>query len=246
MPAVFVHGVPETTQIWDPLVSALSRSDVVTLGLPGFGSPRPAGFAATKEDYVAWLTEALEELAVEGPIDLVGHDWGGGLVARLVSLRADLVRSWASDATGLCSPEFRWHDLARIWQTPGEGEAFWNSQIELSLEEQAGGLEVFGVPHDAAIEMAGHVDATMAECILILYRSALDIGSQWAPAFSDIAAPGLSVMATEDPFGVSGTAASAAARAGAITTTLEGLGHWWMLEDPAAGATMLETFWSGL
>lgn len=38
MPAVFVHGVPETTELWGPLVAELDRTDVVLLGLPGFGS----------------------------------------------------------------------------------------------------------------------------------------------------------------------------------------------------------------
>jgi pimeloyl-ACP methyl ester carboxylesterase len=244
MPAVFVHGVPETTEIWQPLLGRLQRSDLVTLALPGFGAPRPDGFGATKEDYVAWLIGSLEQLDGDGPIDLVGHDWGGGLVARAVSLRADLVASWATDAAGLCTPEFTWHDLARIWQTPGDGEAFWSDLRAQSNEERAAGLEVFGVPHDAAVAMASQVDETMAECILTLYRSAIDVGAEWSADFSDIGAPGLSILATEDPFGVAGTGASGAQAAGAQTATLEGLGHWWMLQDPAAGAAMLETFWS--
>ena len=51
MPAVFVHGVPETTKVWEPLVSHLDRSDIVLLGLPGFGSPLPDGFDATMHAY---------------------------------------------------------------------------------------------------------------------------------------------------------------------------------------------------
>jgi hypothetical protein len=27
---------------------------------------------------------------------------------------------------------------------------------------------------------------------------------------------------------------------------LEGLGHWWMLQDPAAGAAALNAFWATL
>jgi pimeloyl-ACP methyl ester carboxylesterase len=244
VPAVFVHGVPETTEIWQPLVGALARDDIVTLALPGFGRQRPEGFGATKEDYVAWLIDALEGLADVGPVDLVGHDWGGALVARAASQRADLLASWATDAAGICTPEFKWHDLALIWQTPGEGEAFWDGLRATSNEEQAAGLEAYGVPHEAALAMSAQVDETMVECILTLYRSALDVGAEWSPDFVDLAAPGLSIIATEDPFGVSGTAASAAHKAGAETVTLEGLGHWWMLQDPAAGAAMLEAFWS--
>jgi len=73
---VLVHGNPETTAIWDPLLAALGRDDVETLSPPGFGAPVPEGFGATTDDYVAWLVGELE--AKGAPVDLVGHDWGGG------------------------------------------------------------------------------------------------------------------------------------------------------------------------
>lgn len=38
MTAVFVHGVPETAGVWDPLKGHLV-GDTVTLSLPGFGTP---------------------------------------------------------------------------------------------------------------------------------------------------------------------------------------------------------------
>ena len=101
MPAVLVHGVPETPAIWNQLRSHLSRDDVVTLQLPGFGCARPQGFGSTKEEYVDWLVDQLATLQAEGPIDLVGHDWGGGFVLRLVSTRPDLVRSWVVDIAGM-------------------------------------------------------------------------------------------------------------------------------------------------
>jgi len=116
MPAVLVHGVPETERLWSSLRSRLDRSDVLTLALPGFGNPRPAGFGATMDDYAAWLMDAVGE--VEGPVDLVGHDWGAGFTLRLVSLRPDLVRSWVMDAAGLADVEFEWHEFAKVWQTP--------------------------------------------------------------------------------------------------------------------------------
>ncbi len=120
MPVVFVHGNPETTAIWDPLLVALGRDDVVTLSPPGFGVPAPAGWAATSDDYLAWLVSELE--AIDGPIDLIGHDWGGGHVQRLAATRPDLIRSWVTDIAGCADPEYVWHDMAQVWQTPGAGE----------------------------------------------------------------------------------------------------------------------------
>jgi pimeloyl-ACP methyl ester carboxylesterase len=56
------------------------------------------------DDYAAWLVAELE--AVGEPVDLVGHDWGGGFTVRVVSLRPDLVRSWVSDAAGVGDVDF--------------------------------------------------------------------------------------------------------------------------------------------
>jgi hypothetical protein len=38
--------------VWEPLRAHLTRADVVTPQLLGFGCPRPEGFGATKEEYV--------------------------------------------------------------------------------------------------------------------------------------------------------------------------------------------------
>ena len=244
MALVLVHGVPETAAVWDPLRSQLARDDVAALNLPGFGSPRPAGFGATKEEYVDWTIAELEGLASDGPIDLVGHDWGGGFVVRVVSTRPDLVRSWVTDAAAVGGADFEWHEFAKIWQTPGDGEEFFEQQLALTPEDRGSVFEMFGVPHDEAVAMASWSTADMADCILSLYRSAVDVGREWAPAFSDIPAPGLVVIPSEDPFLSSEGARKAADRSGATVADLDGLGHWWMLQDPARGAGVLESFWA--
>jgi pimeloyl-ACP methyl ester carboxylesterase len=217
MTAVFVHGVPETPAVWRGLLAALDRPDTVALSLPGFDSARPAGFGATMDEYAAWLAAQLERLG--DPVDLVGHDWGGGFVVRVVSTRPELVRSWVTDAAGLGDIEFEWHDFAKIWQTPQAGEDFWDQQLAALAEERAGVFQMFGVPQEPALNLASHINRTMADCILDLYRSAVDVAA---------------------------SATRAAARADARTAALEGLGHWWMLQDPARAATVLREFWATL
>lgn len=110
MPAVFVHGVPETAEVWDRLIAALGREDVVSLRLPGFGSPRPDGFDAHQETYAAWLAA---ELASFDQIDLVTHDWGAILALRVLADRPTNIRSWVSDMGDL-GPDFEWHDTAKL------------------------------------------------------------------------------------------------------------------------------------
>src|ERR1700693_2588194 len=126
MPAVLVHGVPDTAQLWDGVRAHLERADVVTPRLPGVASPLPPGFDATKEAYVGWLVEQIE--AIGEPVDLVGHDWGSLLVPRVVSIRPDLIRTWAA-GSGTVDRAYVWHDLAQMWQTPEVGEQIMDAMV---------------------------------------------------------------------------------------------------------------------
>lgn len=239
MTTVFVHGVPETAAVWDRIRAGLDR-DSMTLALPGFGSPRPAAFGATMNDYARWLVEELD--TIERPIDLVGHDWGGILTARLVTAGMIEVRSWVSDAAGAVDPEFTWFDLARTWQTPGEGEEFF-AGLQADPAGAAVLLNAFGVPETAATGMVAALDDTMVGCILDLYRSAVNIGRDWG--HTGPAAPqGLVLVGGADPLGDVDRSRETATRLGAEFATIDHAGHWWPLEAAAAGARALESFWA--
>ena len=137
--------------------------------------------------------------------------------------------------------------MARLRQDLADttgGEDFWNQQLATPAEERAGVFQMFGVPEEPALDLASHINRTMADCILDLYRSAVDVGKQWGPDFAAIPAPGLVIIPSEDPFLDMALAARAAAQAGARTTAIDGLGHWWMLQDPARAATVLREFWA--
>ncbi|MGE2736032.1 alpha/beta fold hydrolase [Mycolicibacterium vaccae] len=247
MTVVFVHGNPETDAIWGPLVAELGRDDVVLLSPPGFGAPLPDGFGATFLEYRDWLERELT--GIDGPVDLVGHDWGGGHVVNVVMHRPELVRSWASDVLGLFDPDYVWHDMAQTWQTPGAGEELIASMIGGGLEARTELMQSLGIPHDTAAAVAAAQDDDMGRAILALYRSAAQPAmAEAGKALGNAAArPGLSLLATEDPFiGQSDNRLRAAERAGARTEVLEGLGHWWMVEDPARGAAALTRFWESL
>ena len=240
---VFVHGVPETAAVWRKVREAIEQ-DSVALGLPGFGTPRPVGFEATKDAYVEWLVGELEK--TDGPIDLVGHDWGALLTYRVAAIHGSLLRSWVADIGHIAHPDYVWHDFAKLWQTPGEAEAFLESQLALPAEERATIYAGMGVDHDDAMEMAAGSDATMGASILDLYRSAVpnphaDWGP-WAPTLS----PGLVLHPTEDPFGDQRLAEEVATTLGARFVPLDGVGHFWPYQAPGEGAEVLEAFWASL
>ncbi|MHA7665008.1 alpha/beta fold hydrolase [Mycolicibacterium sp. HS_4_1] len=247
MTVVLVHGNPETDAIWGPLVDVLGRDDVVRLSPPGFGAPLPDGFPATYLAYRDWLETELE--AIGEPVDLVGHDWGGGHVLTAVMHRPELVRSWVTDVIGTLDPDFAWHDMAQVWQMPGEGEQLVDTMLGGSVEDRAGQMVALGMPLDVATALATAQGPEMGRAILALYRSARQ--PAMAEAGRDIenlrARPGLALLATADPYIGSGEIRyRAAERAGARTATLDGLGHWWMLQDPVRGATALTEFWATL
>ena len=247
MTLVLVHGNPETAALWGPLVDALGRDDVVRLSPPGFGSPLPDDFAATYLAYRDWLEGELER--VDGPIDLVGHDWGGCHVMNVVMHRPELVRSWASDVLGLFDPDYVWHDLAQVWQTAGDGEQLVDTMMGGPVQDRAEQMHALGIPLDIAAEIAAAQGPEMARAILALYRSAAQPVLAEAGRSLPVAAarPGLSLLATEDHYvGSDELRRRAADRAGARTDVLEGLGHWWMVQDPARGAAALNSFWETL
>ena len=243
MTAVFVHGVPETPAIWGPLVDELDLDAAVTLQLPGFGCPLPAGFEPTMYGYADWLAAQLAE--VDGAIDLVTHDWGAFLADRVLADRPANVRSWVTDGSDL-TDDFQWHDMALLWQTVGDGEAFMEAFVGGTEDERAALLVASGVPPAAAPDMAVPIDATMAEAILVLYRSATEVGHEWGPGLDRVDVPSLVIEASMDAFRAPGLAAQLAGRLGGQLAVLPDEGHWWMLNDPAAAARAISAFWAGL
>jgi pimeloyl-ACP methyl ester carboxylesterase len=203
----------------------------------------PDGFGATSDEYRDWLIGELE--VIDGPIDLVGHDWGGGHVQRVAAARPDLLRSWVTDIAGAADPEYVWHDMAQVWQTPGNGEAAVATMAGLSVEERAAAYGLVGMTPDAARACAEAAGEEMGRCILALYRSAAQPAmAQWGRELEAAERrPALVIIATDDPYtGGEELARRSAQRFGAEVAVLEGLGHWWMLQDPAAGAVALNRF----
>ena len=247
MTIVLVHGNPETEAIWDDLVPHLRNHDVVRLSPPGFGSAIPSGFDCSTDAYRDWLAGELKKFAQ--PIDLVGHDWGGGHVIRIAMDHPDLIRSWTSDILGGFDPDYVWHDMAQAWQQPEVGEQAVAQMV--SMPARGPGPAVRELGHDLG-------DRSESGCRCERGHGpgnpgAVQIGRSAGNARSRdglpraAAKPGLALIATEDLYcGGETLARRSAERAGAKVAVLEGAGHWWMCQQPKQGADAINTFLANL
>jgi len=249
MTRVFVHGNPETAAIWRPLHAALAErgvSDVVAVSPPGFGAPCPPGWQATPAAYIDWLADELR--SIDGPIDLVGHDWGSGHVLGLAAGHPELIRSWAVDIIGLLNPDYVWHDMAQLWRTPGVGEEAVAAMVDTPLADRTAAYVGLGMPEDIAGDLAAATNAEMGASILGLYRGADPELLQDLRVRLEAAErrPALALSALADPYVGAELAPAMAASVGAQIVELPDQGHWWMIEDPAPAADALVAFWSQL
>jgi pimeloyl-ACP methyl ester carboxylesterase len=243
MTIVLLHGVPEDMHIWDELRQDLVGLDVVALNLPGFGTPLPPGFAPTMSSYADWVAQQLQ--AVGHPVCLVGHDWGGILTSRLATTRPDLLSGFVTDVLSFFHQGFAWHPLAKIWATPGAGEAFMEEQGKRTPEERAGQYVGMGVSATYAARLAVS-DTVKNTCILHLYRSSRELYQDWGKGASAPKVPGLYVAGDKDPFAAPTLANPIREQFGMKQESLEGTGHFWPSQAPKAGAAIIRQFYESL
>lgn len=244
MTILFFHGVPDTSHVWQPLIKALALGPGTYSApdMPGFGTPLPEGFSATKEAYLDWLVAQLEELNQRnGPVDLIGHDWGAILAVRAATRRPDLIRSWTA-CNAVPERDYRWHVNARIWQTPLLGELSMALSTPGLLKSR---LVRAGMPADIAAHETQHINGDMKRAILALYRSAQDVSTQWGSDFDGLHTRGLVVWGDEDPF-----MTIALARRFCETTQIPlhieaGAGHWSIAERAETIAARLKPVFAG-
>ncbi len=247
MTVVLVHGVPEAAAIWDPLIAelrSLGHHDIVRLSPPGFGAPVPDGFQATSDGYVDWLVGELEQF--DGPVALIGHDWGGGHAMRAATRRPDLVHKLVTDIAGTADAQYEWHDMAQVWQTEGDGEAFVEAMAAQSVDDRVARLTAAGMTAGGATASAEAAGPIMGACILTLYRSAEQPRmTLWGDQFTELdERPEVLVVVAHDDHYTGGPdmARRVAQKWGADVAELDGLGHWWMMQDPARSAAALHDF----
>ena len=240
---LFLHGVPDTPSMWGPLIHELDLAPDTyrAPAMPGFVDPAPTGFSSTKEAYVDWyISEVEKAYEQDGPVDLVGHDWGAIITVRVASLRPDLVRTWCV-ANALPHPDYKWHSMARMWQTPIVGEIV----VAITRKEQlCKALHGQGIPADLASTEASHWSPHMKRAILRLYRSAKTAGTDWWPETKNLPENGFVFWGVNDPYVPVEIAEKFCAGTGTRLLKQENTAHWSIVERADTMAAALKELWS--
>jgi len=242
-PVVLVHGYPESSYMWRHALDALARAGWRGLApdLPGYGDSEPDP-PATWERHVEALERFVGELQL-GPVALVAHDWGVPIALR-----------WACDRPGAASAlvisdggffaDRRWHDLANVMRTPGEGEKLIRAYTREGFQAAMGAVSS-GMSDEAIDEYwKAFADDTRRLGHLELYRSG-DF-EKLLPYEGRLAAldlPALIVWGQEDRF----ASVKMARRfheelTGSELVVLDGAGHFVWDDEPERTAGALVDF----
>src|SRR5438874_5090721 len=126
-PVLLVHGYPESSFMWRAAMSAVADAGwrAVAPDLPGYGdSERPDG-PASWESHMDSLERFRTELGLDGVV-LVTHDWGVLIGLRWACDHAGAARALVISDGGFFADR-RWHDMANVMRTPGDGERMMES-----------------------------------------------------------------------------------------------------------------------
>jgi pimeloyl-ACP methyl ester carboxylesterase len=105
-PVVLLHGLASTTNVWQPLITELTKPEtdiidgeprpavrLMAFDLLGHGkSPKPQWLDYVVDDHAQAVIAALRRSRLRQPAILVGHSMGCLVAVRVARLRPDLVR----------------------------------------------------------------------------------------------------------------------------------------------------------
>ncbi len=241
--ALFVHGYPESSYMWRHALPAVAAAGwrAIALDLPGYGDsdPDPPG---TWERHVEALQRFVRALELP-PVALVTHDWGVMIGLRWACDHPGSARALVISDGGFFADR-RWHDLANVMRTPGDGEKLIESFTFEGLGGALRGLSG-GMTDDALREYwKGFADQRRRTAHLELYRSGdFEKLAPYEGALAGLGVPALVLWGGQDPF----SSPELAQRfhdelAGSELVVLDGAGHFVWDDEPERTSSALVEF----
>ena len=126
LPALCIHGWPQSSYMWRHLLPALASAGRRALApdLAGFGDT-PPDLPATYERHVDSVERFRRKIGLDQVV-LVVHDTGGLIGLRWACDHPDAVAALVITNTGFF-PDVEWIEIARTMRTPIQGEALMDS-----------------------------------------------------------------------------------------------------------------------
>lgn len=243
---VFVHGNPGSALDWERLARGVGEfGRAVAMDMPGFGAAdKPPNFDYSVPGYARFLGRLLAERRVQRA-HLVMHNFGGPWGLTWAAANPESVASVTCINTGVLSG-YRWHYLARIWQTPLLGELFMASTTKAGMRL----LLRYGNPRGLPAEYFDHVyktfDRGTQRAVLRLYRNTLNTeegARQLTEALRPLDLSALVVWGAHDPYiPVEFAERQRQVFPRAEIKILPDSGHWPFADDPGAVAQAVLPF----
>ena len=243
---VFVHGNPGSSLDWERLARGVGEfGRAVAMDMPGFGAAdKPANFDYSVPGYVRFLGRLLAERRVQRA-HLVMHNFGGPWGLAWAAANPKAVASVTCINTGVLSG-YRWHYLARIWQTPLLGELFMACTTKAGMRL----LLRHGNPRGLPAEYFDHVyktfDRGTRRAVLRLYRNTINTeegARQLTEALRPLDLPALVVWGAQDPYiPVEFAERQRQVFPRAEIKILPDSGHWPFADDPGVVAQAVLPF----
>jgi len=117
---VFVHGSPGS---WDAFINFMTRPElleqarIISVDRPGFGESGPGRPERSLERQAAAINHIIEQRNAGRPAILVGHSYGGPVIARMAIDRPDLVEGLVLVAASVDPQleETKWFQIPAHW-----------------------------------------------------------------------------------------------------------------------------------
>jgi pimeloyl-ACP methyl ester carboxylesterase len=215
------------------------------MDMPGFGTAdKPEDFDYSVPGYARHLGKLLADRGVRRA-HLVMHDFGGPWGLAWAANNPQAVASVTCINTGVLSG-YRWHYLARIWQTPILGELFMATTTKPGMRL----LLRHGNPRGLPSEYFDHVfqtfDRGTRRAVLKLYRNTRkidDAARQLTVALRPLDLPALIVWGAHDPYiPVAFAERQREVFPRAEIKILNDSGHWPFADDPNSVAQAVLPF----
>ena len=172
-PVLLIHGVPESSMLYKHIIPEITSLGfrAIAPDLPGFGQSDRFPYKANWENFVAFISDFTDALALE-KLHLVVHDWGGMIGLRWACDNTEKIESLIISDTCLV-PGYTWHPLAKKWRTPDLGEKVVEAMANKKAWMTSMKKEIPSVDEDILEDFFRifEKDATR-KVILELYRSA--------------------------------------------------------------------------